>query len=126
MTETASLVENARIIARLANAQLRARQENARIIAKLSRERGKAGPSVIPRTGPPSLTSLPAGLANIEWKQRIAALRAAVERFGLADTYEGGAFFPTVPDLQSGLRGIEDTQSLDLLQLKGSLIDQVV
>ena len=127
MSASASILENARVIARLGNALIRARQEKAKIQAKLFREHSGIGPFVIPEAGSSSdQIPSPPGLTDIEWKQKIKALRSAIERFSTAGIHEEKAGVADVPAIESGLRGMEETQSFDLLWLKGGLIDRLV
>ncbi len=123
ITEVASILENQRIIARMENAQIRARIETSKIIGRLIRERAKKGPGIIDRSQSTSEVPSPppAGLKSLELSQAIKAIRDRSQR--LLASLEASS---SPERIQPRLRGIAETQDLDVVESKGSFIDRVL
>lgn len=123
ITEVASILENQRIINRMENAQIRARMETSRIIGRLIRERARKGPGLIDRSASTDKirTPPPANLKSVELSQTIKALRRIGERLAASNQADSSSE-PT----QVALRGLAETQDLDLIESKGGLIDRTL
>lgn len=124
--EAATLVYNSKIITRMENAQINARLENAKIIGRLIRERGGNQPVIIPRSGiSGEIRHAPAGLQAIEHAQAVESLRAASQMFA-ASIREGRQEGSNAPSISVSLRGVEETQSPQNVDSKGSLVDRTL
>ncbi len=123
ITEVASILENQRIISRMENAQIRARMETTRIIGRLIRERAGKGPGLIERSADTGeiRTPPPANLKSVELSQAIKALRGIGERLAASNRADSISE-PT----RVALRGLAETQDLDLIESKGGLIDRTL
>ncbi len=105
------------------NAQIRARMETSRIIGRLIRERAQKGPGLVERfADTDEIQSSPtADLKSVELSQAITALRSIGERM----TSSGQTDASSKPT-QVALRGLAETQDLNFIESKGSLIDRVL
>ena len=123
-----TVIQNRKYITRMENAQVQARLENARIIGRLMQDRLKSAPTVSSQAPPNMINNPPPpGLTQAERDMLIRSVRARMAAMQLSETAQDEDRNRTgVSALSIGLRGLEQTQSLEAIEAKGDLVDRLV